>query len=96
MGVPILLPVPLSQACWDQFIRPTVSKDAHGYIIIIRINDLKVQLHHIRARTLSNPMNHRLRNGVVIGLHLRTESTPVQIIPRYKISVLEPEGYLNT
>ena len=71
----------IKPSLWDQFVGSAIGEDAHGYIIVIRINHLEVQLHNIRARTLSNPVNHGLGNGIVIGLHLRPESTPVQITP---------------
>ena len=74
----------------DELVRPTIGEDTHGYIIVIGINHLEVKLHHIGANALSNPVDHRLRNGIVIGLHLRAKRSSVQITARNKIPILEP------
>ena len=76
------LATPAVQPCLRyQFIRSTVGKDTHGHIIIIRIDHLKIQFQYIGTRALSNPMNYRLGDRIMIRLHLRPEGTPVQITP---------------
>ena len=79
------LATPSVQPClWYQFIRSTVGKDTHCHIIIIRIDHLKIQFQYIGTRALSNPMNYRLGNRIMIVSILVRKVRLYKLLPDIK------------